>query len=202
MAGVGVLVAALLTAAVVGHCLVRCVIASRRSGAFPHVDLWHMLMGTTMIVMLLAPVGGRTALVGAVIFGIAAAWFLASTLGPDRPVRRPPDVRRRVAATSAVMAVMLVPAALGGPVPATPAMSDMTPRTTPPGSTTDASAMSMPPWLAAALLAVCAAVVVSAVRAGVAVAAETPRQRSAARLGSVCEVVMAGVMSYMAVLAL
>ncbi|MEP9381668.1 DUF5134 domain-containing protein [Nocardioides sp. KR10-350] len=196
----GTVVAAALTAVATGYCVVRCLLPRIRCSDAAHdgpwVDLWHVVMGAAMVVMLLWPVRGHAALVQVAAFALGALWFACSALA-----LRWAGGRVRLAATSAVMALMLVPAAWAGPASAAEPMGEMAGMAgmDMPGmahSGGDAAMVMPPAWLGLVLLGVTTAVIVEAVLAGL------RDRRPGARLGAACEVVMTGSMAYMALLAL
>jgi hypothetical protein len=181
----------LLVGLATAYCLARCVVPRWRHEHGAGVDAWHVAMGTAMVAMLLAPVGGWSATLQAGAFGIGTLWCVCVLVA-----RTGTGAHVRLGTACAVMVAMLMPAVVAAPASAASAASPTHHHagTDLPGTT----AMAMPPvWLVVAMLVGVVAVAVAALRAALA----EENRRTASRLGLACEVVMAGAMGCMAALA-
>ncbi len=207
---------AVLCALAATYCLARCLVPRWRGDHPIAVDAWHVVMGAAMVVMLLAPVGRRSAALQAGVFALVALWC-----GVHLLARAGSGAHLRLGVACAVMAAMLVPAAV--PVAASAAHA-VAPAGSPGASDSSGAhgahqhvagmdmsagsaadpmggvhAMPMAPvWLAVLMLAGVAYVVLAAVRAALLGAERRPTARLA--LGG--EIVMALAMGWMAALAL
>lgn len=177
-------VLAAATLAVVLYCLGR---ALRGSPHHRDVDLWHVLMGSSMVAMLLVPLPRALATVVLALSALGLAWstvrLLRRTgLGPHG----------RLAVGWLAMLAMVLPVA--GPAAAAEAAtgSGMSGMGHGHGAAAAAPAWAVPDLLVAALLVALA--VVAALRA-VALRAAPPR--SPGRWEACCDVVMAAAMGYM-----